>query len=196
MKIKNLFILLTVIIAITGCDVAKQVGGAYNLTQCKYDYNSISGLQLAGMDLSRGISAMQVLQLTPILTGQATSIPLNFTLNLDVTNPNSTAAMLHGLQYILSIDNVQFTSGTINQALNIASGEKQMLPLTIGLDLATLLKGETKDAATNIVKNFVGINDQKSQVTLQIRPTFMIGNQAIASPVYIPVQFSFGGKKQ
>lgn len=195
MRIKSLFILLTVILSITGCDVAKQVSGAYNLTQCKYDFNSISGLQLAGMNLSQGISPMQILQLTPVLTGQASSIPLDFTLNLDVSNPNPTTAMLHGLQYILSIDDVQFTTGTVNQALNIGSGEKQILPLVIGLDLATLLRGETKDAVTNIVKNFVGVNDKKSQVTLQIRPTFMIGNQSITSPVYIPVQFAFGGKK-
>ncbi len=196
MKTKSILLILTVMLTLSGCDVAKQISGAYNLTQCKYDFNSISALKLAGMDLSKGISAIQILQLTPILTGQSSSIPLNFTLNLDVTNPNSTAAMLHGLQYILNIDDVQFTSGTVNQALNIASGEKQILPLSIGLDLATLLTGESKDAALNIVKNIVGINDQKSQVTLQIRPTFMIGNQAIASPAYIPVKFSFGGKKQ
>lgn len=194
MKIRNFLFLLTVILSFAGCDVAKQVGGAYNLTQCKYDFKSISGLQLAGMDLSRGVSAMQLLQITPILTGQASSIPLNFTVNLDVTNPNQTAAMLHGMQYILSIDNVQFTSGSVNQSLNIASGQSQVLPLSIGLDLATLLTGETKDAVTNIVKNFIGINNQKSQVSLQIRPTFLIGNQTISSPVYIPVQFSFGGK--
>lgn len=195
MKTKSIFLLLTVMLTFSGCDVAKQVSGAYNLTQCKYDFNSISAMNLAGVDLSKGISALQVVQLTSVLTGNASSIPLNFNLNIDVSNPNPTAAMLHGLQYILNIDNVQFTTGTINQALNIASGEKQLLPLSIGLDLATLLKGESKDAALNIVKNIAGINDQKSQVTLQIRPTFMIGNQAITSPAYIPVQFAFGGKK-
>ncbi len=191
---KQFLCLFISILFLSGCDVAKQVGGAYNLTQCKYDFNSISALNIAGMDLSRGINAMQILQLTPVLTGQATSVPLNFTLNLDVTNPNQTAAMLHGLQYILSIDNVQFTTGTINQSLNIPSGEKQMLPLAIGLDLATLLKGETKNAVENIIKNFIGINNKQSQVTLQLRPTFMIGDRAIASPAYIPVSFSFGGK--
>ncbi|NDV54385.1 hypothetical protein D0T51_01370 [Parabacteroides sp. 52] len=195
MKIKQFTLLLITLFLFSGCDVAKQLGGAYNMTQCKYDYNSIDGLSVAGINLSKGITALQILQLTPILTGQASSIPLNFTLNMDISNPNQSAAMLHGLQYILHIDNIQFTSGTINQALNIPAGGKQMLPLTIGVDLATLLKGDTKDAVQNIVKNIAGINDQKSNVTLQIKPTLMIGNQAIPSPVYIPVHFSFGGKK-
>lgn len=195
MRIKQLFLLLAVVLTVSGCDVAKQVSGAYTMTQCKYDYNSISGLTIAGIDLSRGIQPLQILQLTPLLTGQASSIPLNFTLNLDVTNPNPSVALLNGLQYILSIDNVQFTTGSINQQLNIASGAKMTLPLTIGVDIASLLKGESKSAVENVVKNIAGINDKQSNVTLQIRPTFMVGNQAVLSPVYIPVSFSFGGKK-
>lgn len=194
MKLKQVFCLFLVCFLLQGCDVAKQVGGAYNLTQCKFDYNSISSLKLAGMDLSRGINAVQLLQLTPLLTGQASSVPLNFTLNLDIANPNSSAAFLEGLQYILSIDNVQFTTGAISQALHIAGGGKQTLPLAIGLDLATLLKGETKDAVVNVVKNIVGANDKQSQITLQLRPNIKVGDYTIPSPVYIPVSFAFGGK--
>lgn len=195
MKTKSILLLLTVLFTFSGCDVAKQVSGAYTLTQCKYDFNSISALNVAGMDLSKKISPVQIVQLTSLLTGKPSSIPLQFNLNLDVDNPNPSAAMLHGLQYILNIDNVQFTTGTINQALNIAAGAKQTLPLSIGLDLATLLSGDSKDATLNIIKNIAGVNDQKSQVTLQIRPTFMIGSQPVTSPVFIPVQFAIGGKK-
>lgn len=195
MKVKHYLLFLAVLFSLAGCDVAKQVSGAYNMTQCKYDFNSISGLNVAGIDLSRGIQPMQILQLTPLLTGQANSIPVNLTLNLDVNNPNPSEAFLNGLQYILSIDNVQFTTGSINEKLNIPAGQKQVLPLAIGMDIATLLKGDTKSAVENIVKNLVGMNDQKSEVTLQIRPTFMVGNQPVVSPVYIPVTFAIGGKK-
>lgn len=195
MKTKSILFILTVMLTLSGCDVAKQVSGAYNLTQCKYDFNSISGLQLGGTDLSRNLSATQILQLTTLLTGQPSSVPLNFTLNVDVTNPNATTAMLNGLQYILSIDNVQFTSGSINEAFSVDAGAKQVLPLAIGLDLATLLSGDTKDAVVNIVKNLAGINNQQSQVNLQIKPTFKIGNQSLSAPAYIPVQFAFGGKR-
>lgn len=194
MKLKHFFSLLLACVLLQGCDIAKQVSGAYNLTQCKFDYNSITNLQLAGMDLSKGVNAMQLLQLTPLLTGQASSVPLHFNLNLDITNPNQSAAFLQGLQYILQIDGVQFTTGSINQALNIAAGGKQQLPLTIGFDLATLLKGDSKDAVVNVVKNIVGVNDQQSQITLQLRPNIKVGDYTIPSPVYLPVSFAFGGK--
>ena len=101
--------------------------------------------------------------------------------------------MLHGLQYIVSIDDIKFTSGTLNKSLNIPSGETQTLPLTIGIDLATLMKNNSKEAITDIAKNFIGIGSKKSNVTVQVKPTFLIGNAPITSPTYIPVNFSFGG---
>ncbi len=195
MKFKHFLFLVAFLIPLTGCDVAKQVGGAYNMVQCKYDYKSISNLNLAGMDLSRGLSAANLLQLTSILTGATTSVPLDMTLNLNVTNPNQSSALLHGLQYILSIDDIQFTTGSVNQSLNVPAGGSQVLPLAIGFDLGTLLKGDTKNSVVNVAKNFLGIGNEKSNVTLQIKPTFMIGNIPITSPVYIPVSFAFGGMK-
>jgi len=194
MKSKQIFFILIILLSFSGCDVAKQVGGAYTMTQCKYDYHSISNLTLSGMDLSKGVSLAYIPQITSILSGKASTVPLNLTLNLDVKNPNQSAALLNGLQYILSIDNVQFTNGTLNQSLNIPAGGNQLLPLQIGVDIATLLKGESKDAVQNIAKNFLGMSDQKSNVTLQLKPTFMIGGQPVVSPVYIPVSFSFGGE--
>lgn len=195
MKIKLLFTSLFVFIFLSGCNVSKDLTSAYNMTQCKYSYKSISGLTISGMNLSNGFSAAYIPKLTSILSGNASSIPLNFTLNLNVNNPNQSQAVLNGLQYIISIDDVQFTTGKVNQSLNIEAGSTQILPLTIGVDVATLMKGESKSAIQNITKNFIGIGSKESKVTVQLKPTFVIGGQPISSPVYIPVSFSFGGKK-
>lgn len=194
MKLYFLSIVLVLATVLSGCGaVGNDLTSAYNITQCKYDYNSISNLRVSGMNLTNGISPLQVPKIINILSGNASSIPLDFTLNLNVNNPNSTPAAFNGLQYIISIDDIQFTTGHVNKALNIASGATQVLPLTIGLDLATLMKNNSKSAITNIAKNFIGIGDKKSNVTIQIKPTFMIGGTPITSPVYIPVSFSFGG---
>jgi len=194
MKFKQLVLVLAVFFTFSGCDVAKQFGNAFNFTQCKFNYNSITNLSLSGTNLSRGLTAANILQLTSLLMGNAPSIPLDFTLNLDVTNPNQSAAALNGLQYILNIDDVQFTTGTINQSFSVAGGGTQVLPLQIGFDLATLLKGDSKNAILNIAKNFLGIGNQKSNVTLQLKPSFNIGGYPLTSPTYIPVSFAFGGK--
>lgn len=193
---KRILALLAIVITFISCDVAKQqVAGLYNMVNCKYSYNSISGLSIAGINASNGLSLTSIPKVTSILTGTATSIPLNFTLNLDVNNPNQGAALLSGMDYIISIDDIQFTTGSMDQSLSIGAGQTQVLPLTIGLDLASLMKDNSKSAITEIAKNFLGIGSQKSNVSVQLRPTFKIGESKIASPVYIPVSFSFGGSK-
>lgn len=193
---KKILALLAIVITFISCDVAKQqAAGLYNMVNCKYSYNSISGLSIAGINASNGLSLTSIPKVTSILTGTATSIPLNFTLNLDVNNPNQGAALLSGMDYIISIDDIQFTTGSMNQSLSIGAGQTQVLPLTIGLDLASLMKNNSKSAITEIAKNFLGIGSQKSKVSVQLRPTFKIGESRIASPVYIPVSFSFGGPK-
>ena len=191
---KKSAIIFGLCVILTGCDVLKQLGGVYNMTECKYNYNSITQMTLSGVDVSRGVSISSIPTILSILNGQATSIPLNFNLNLDVSNPNASEAAMHGMEYILSIDNIQFTTGKVDRSLTIPSGGTQMLPLTIGFDLKSLLQGGTQDAVVNILKNIIGINDQKSNVTIQLKPTFMVGNLPVTSPVYIPVSFSFGGK--
>ncbi len=198
MKFKLLGLCLSITMMFTGCGTVGEsfegLSSAYNITKCEYNYRSISNLSLSGMNLSNGVSLTNIPKVVSVLSGTASSIPLDFILNLDIKNPNATAAALNGLQYIISVDDIQFTTGQVNQAMSIASGATQTLPLNIGVDLATLMKGNSKSAVENIAKNFLGIGSQKSNVTVQIKPTFLIGNTPVTSPMYIPVNFSFGGK--
>lgn len=195
MNIKKIVALLLVVIAMVSCEAARNVAGAYNMVNCKYDYQSISDLSISGINFSNksGISANSVAKLTSILSGKSTSIPVNFTLNLNVKNPNNSDAFLNGLQYIISVDDVKLTTGSVDQALKIASGQTRNLPITIGLDLAPLMTSSTKETMINVAKNLAGIGSKKSNISVQLKPSFLIGNTSVASPVYIPVNFSIGG---
>lgn len=180
-----------------GTTVGNDLLGAYNMTQCEYSYNSVSNLSVSGINLSSGTSALSVTnlaKLTSILSGTATSIPLNFNVNMNVKNPNTTSALLSGLQYNVKIDGINFTNGTLNQAINIPAGGTQSIPLTVGVDVASLMKTNTQSSVLNIVKNFVGVGSEKSNVSVELKPSFNVGGQTITSPVAIPVSFTFGGK--
>ncbi|MBS5979159.1 MAG: hypothetical protein KIB51_05395, partial [Dysgonomonas mossii] len=119
-KILSLLIIMAIFIS---CDsVQKSLSGTYNMINCEYNYKSISGLTVSGINLSNGLSVTSIPKVTSILSGNASSIPLNFTLNLDVKNPNSSAAMMNGLQYIISVDDIQLTTGSLNQALSVEAG--------------------------------------------------------------------------
>lgn len=188
--------LCSVMLTLSGCNALQSsLSSAYNLANCDYKYNSISNLTISNMNLSSGISALMIPKVLTILSGNSSSIPLNFTLNMDVKNPNAGTAAFQALNYIISIDDVQFTSGNFKQAFSVAGGETKVLPMTIGVDVAELMKNNSKSAVENIVKNFLGLSDTESKVTVQLKPSFKVGEQTFTSPIYIPISFNFGGKK-
>lgn len=193
---KKLVILITTVAlaaSISGCDVIKQAQGAYNLTSCEYDFNSLSNFTVGGVEISGGsLNLMELAKLTSLLTLDAKSIPLDMTVNLDVTNPNTSPAAMNRLQYILNIDDVELTHGTLDQTIYIAAGDKSVLPLQIGVDLKSLLSGDTGNAVVKAIKNIAGIGDSKTKVTVQLKPTFTVGSIPFTPPSYIPVSFDLG----
>jgi len=196
-KMKNIIIGFIIIglWTLSGCS-ALQTGfsNARNLANCDYKYRSITNLTISDINLSQGLSPLIIPRVLSILSGNASSIPLNFTLNLDVNNPNSGAAAFQSLLYIISIDDIRFSSGNFNQPFNVESGETKVLPMVIGIDIMELMNNNSKSAVENIVKNFLGLGDTASKVTVQLKPSFKVGEQVFASPLYIPVNFTFGGK--
>ena len=191
---KWIFVALVCAFSASSCDVVRQVGSSFNMVNCKYEFHSITGMSLAGINVSEGLSLTNIARATSLLAGNASSIPLNMTINLDVTNPNASAALLSGMQYILSIDGIEFTTGSLAKQFNVPAGATNVLPLAIGFDIATLMAGDTRDAVSSAVMNLIGIGDRKSSVSLRIRPSFLVNNLTVTSPVFIPVEFSFGGR--
>lgn len=183
------FMLCSATLLLSGCDVMRQLGSAYNMTHCTYAFNALSKLSVADIDVKRQLSPLDLLKITPLLTGAAKDVPMKLALDIDITNPNMTEAGLQGIQYILSIDGVQFTTGHLNDAVSVPSLSTKTMTMNVGFDLATLFSGPSKEAAINIVKNIVGIGNAQSRVKLEIKPAFKIGNQLMTSPAYIPLEF-------
>ena len=175
---------------LTGCGVLKQVGGAAMMTQCTYAFNSVSDVSIIGISLSQKPSALDLLKIAPVIAGKATSVPMTITIKVDIHNPNKMEAMMQGMQYILSVDGVQFTTGSVTTPVSVPAGATGMMPVALGFDLATLLSGAAKDATVNIIKNLVGINDTKSNVKFEIKPSFKIGTQVMTAPAFIPLNFT------
>lgn len=196
---KKIISLISIAVIIWSCDVAKQVAGTYQLTQCKYDYRSISGLTLAGVNLQNihslsSLNVTNIARLTGAFGSKSGSLPLSFTLNLNVTNPGNQTALLSGMGYILEIDGHQMTSGFLDQKLQVAGGSNALLPISMSFDLKQVLGGESLEAMKNLAFNFAGIGSNTSNVTVKLKPSFTIGGQTINNPSYIPVSFQLNKK--
>ena len=192
---KKILALIGFVAIFSACNVAQQLAGAYNMTQCKFDFHSISGLTVDGINLSNinSISSLNPVTLAKLVTAFSSpsgTLPLNFTLNLDVTNPNPQQALLNGLSYILEIDGTEMTTGSIQQQIEVAGNGQTVLPLTLGFDAKKVAGGKSMESLKNLIFNFAGIGGNPSNVTFRIKPNFTIGGNTFSVPAYIPVSFT------
>ncbi len=190
---KKIIALFSLVLTMFSCDVAQSVMSTLSLTQCKYDFNSISGISLGGVKMDSNNLVSSALAMSTLFTKN--TLPLQFTLNLDVKNPGTQTALLNGLQYILQIDGIEMSTGATDSKLQVAPGETGKLPINLSFDLKQAMSGQSADAIKNLALNFVGIGSEPTNVTFKMKPSLNIGGQLVPSPAFIPVSFSFGGKK-
>jgi len=196
---KKVIALVGLVVILFSCGVAKQVTAMYAITQCRYLIESIANLTLGGIKLQNvnNISSLNPLAAANLLAAFASpngSLPLNFTLNLDVTNPGTQTALLNSANYILEIDGMQMTQGAVNKQIKIGSGQKATLPIAIGFDLKKVMSGQSLDAIKNLAFNFAGIGGGNSNVTLKLQPSLVVGGNTVNSPDYIPISFTVNKK--
>ncbi|MDR2683072.1 MAG: hypothetical protein LBB64_04280 [Dysgonamonadaceae bacterium] len=191
---KKLMALIGIVVVMSSCNVAKQAAGGYQMTQCYYQFHSISRLNLAGVDLQNvtnpySLKPAQLTALTAAFLRKEGSLLLTFTLNLDVTNPGQQPAFLTELRYVLEIDGYELTTGYLPKQIYIGSGQTVGMAIPMACDLKQALHNESLEAIKNLAFNFAGIGNGPSRVTVKLQPGFMFKNKTIASPVYFPVSF-------
>jgi hypothetical protein len=77
---KTVIIFTSILLLLSGCDVFKQIGGAYQLSQCEYTYHSVDDIQIAGINIGDGsrLSLSNLASISTILAGSSKmqTIPL------------------------------------------------------------------------------------------------------------------------
>jgi hypothetical protein len=167
------------------------------MSQSNYSFNSISNVQLGGLNLGNAssISLSNIASVATLLAGGGQQpIPFNMVLNMNVENPNPVTAILSGLGFDIAINDMHLTSGNINQPIQIDAGQTIVLPISIGVDIRDLISQHSQQQVSSTISSFLGITNNAANVTVRLRPTLMVGNVPVPSPVAIPVSFSFGGR--
>ncbi len=183
---------------ISGCsEVMKQVNEMTTFTKCQFRLASVDKASLAGIvlqgDSISDISALNLLKLQEAFS--AGSLPLQFTVNLEVQNPNASPAGLSKMEWVLLVDGNQLTNGTMEKAVEIApNGGISALPLDISLDLVKALSGNNLDSMVNLAMGIAGEGSAPTKVTLQVKPYMTIAGQALEYPGLITVTHSFPPK--
>jgi hypothetical protein len=199
---KKFLTMLSVALMFCGCDLVKQFGNAYQMTQCEYSFGSIENIIAADVNFSQindlsDINPLKVASLLSSLKSTSGTLPVAFTLNLDVKNPGTQTAALQSTAFILQLDDKKITQGSLATPVQILAGATSNLPLTLSFDLKNVLKGEGIDKIKNValaLANYAGIdglgNAEPVKMTLLVKPNMTIGGKTVSIPNYIPIAFT------
>ncbi len=187
-KLKRTLIILFVTAGLASCDVLTQVAQMANFANCTFDLNSVNHIEMLGINLSKGMSRenlniSQGLALVNAISNR--SLPVTFNVNLDVSNPNSIAASMAKMDYILTLNGKQVVSTTMNNSVNVPAKSSSMVTIPVTTDLFQLFSGESADAIVNLAFKLAGASSNPVNVGLQVKPYITVGNQQLAYPNYI-----------
>ena len=189
-KIKRTLIILFVALGLSSCDLLTQVAQMANFANCTFDFNSINKIQMLGVNLSKGmtkddLNATQLLNLANALMKR--ELPVTFNVKLDVENPNSIAAAMSKMDYIVSLNGKQVISTTMNNSINVPAKSKNTITIPVTTDLFQLFSGESADAILNMAFKLAGASSDPVKLGLQVKPYITINNQQLAYPNYITI---------
>lgn len=191
-KFKKALIIIFVSLGLSSCEVLTQIANSaaemYNFTNCTFDFKDVNQIQMLGIDLSRGmnksdLNVSQLLQLTNALLNK--SLPVSFNLNLNVDNPNSIAASMAKMDYIVALNGKEVISTTMNNGISVPSNSSSTISIPITTDLFKLFNGETSDAIVNLAFKLAGAQSDPVNVGLQVKPYISINGRQMAYPNYI-----------
>ena len=189
-KIKRTLIILFVALGLSSCDLLTQVAQMANFANCTFDFNSINHIQMLGVNLSKGmtkddLNATQLLNLANALMKR--ELPVTFNVKLDVENPNSIAAAMSKMDYIVSLNGKQVISTTMSNSINVPAKSKNTITIPVTTDLFQLFSGESADAILNLAFKLAGASSDPVKLGLQVKPYITINNQQLSYPNYITI---------
>ena len=187
-KVKKTLMILFVGLSLASCDVLTQVAQMANFANCTFNFNNVNNTQMLGVNLSKGmtkesLNVTQLLSLTNAIMSK--SLPVTFNVNLDVSNPNSIAASMAKMDYILTLNGKQVVSTTLNQAINVPANASNVISIPIMTDLFQLFSGESADAIVNLAFKLAGASSNPVNVGLKVKPYISINGQQLPYPDYI-----------
>jgi LEA14-like dessication related protein len=179
-------------IAENSCNFLKEIAA---LGKCEFRVATLEDPEIAGVDVSqiRSFNDLNLVEMgiisASILKGD---LPLSFTLNVEVRNPNPAMAAMNRLEYLAFIDDVEVARGQLDRRIEIpANGGVSIVPLRLGTDLIDILKKDSRQALVNFGLNLADAGNRPTRVSIKVKPTILVGAMEINYPGYFTVKHDF-----
>ncbi len=171
MRPRASLLLLALLPVLSGCATLQQMAA---LRQVDFSLDRISGLSLAGVDLSRiqryeDLGLMDAARIAAAFT--TGDLPLGLTLHVRADNPEGNGqARMTALDWTLLLQDKETVSGGIPQAVLIPAAGTADIPLTVSLDLLEFFQGSGRDLV-NLALSLAGGEVPPTTVSLRATPT-------------------------
>lgn len=183
---------------LSSCDVLQQVSQMATFAKCDFRLESVQQLTLSGVNVQnvKKASDLNLFDYGKLATSVATQqFPLDFTLNLEARNPNTSAAAMTKIDWILLIDNIEMTRGSLDKQVSVpANNGTTIIPMNMHFDLKQVLSGKSADAIINFGLNLAGAGNKPTRFTLQMKPTLSVAGIPVTYPGYLNVSTDFTSK--
>jgi LEA14-like dessication related protein len=192
---KILPLLIAAMMMTSSCSVLEQASELSSLSKCEFRLKNVQNPTLAGIEISKIDSAddlglMDYARLTSAIASN--NLPLSFLLNVESRNPNTKIAAMNRMNWILYVDDIEMTSGLVNQRVEIPpGGGSAIIPVNINVNLMEVLQGESGEALLNFGFNIAGSGERPTRILMKLKPTIYVGSNEIEYPGYINVKTEF-----
>lgn len=187
-KFRRVLMVLLVMLGLASCDVLNQVAQVANFANCKFNFDSVNQIQMLGVNLSKGMSKsdLNITQLASLTNAIISRrLPVTFNVNVGVNNPNTIAASMAKMDYILSLNGKEVISTTLNKSISVPANGNSVVSIPITTDLFQLFSGESADAIVNLAFKLAGATSDPVNVGLKVKPYISINGQQLAYPDYL-----------
>jgi LEA14-like dessication related protein len=182
---KKIWTIVLLSTMLSGCSILSELTA---LSKCEFSFHSAQDPVVAGIDIMQ----VQSFSDLTLMDGQriATQIlqnrlPFGITANIEVRNPGITTAALNHIEWIAFIDDVQISSGKVEQRVEILpNGGTAIVPVRIESDLFEYLEGDSPRTMLNFALNLIDAGGQPTRLSLKIKPSVVIGSTLLPYPDY------------
>ncbi|MEX2527343.1 MAG: LEA type 2 family protein [Gemmatimonadota bacterium] len=171
--VRSRFLALALIFVpgLQGCATLQELAA---LRQVEFSLDRVSGVALAGVEISRirsfeELSLTDVARLTTALARQ--EAPLSMVIHVAARNPEGNRqARVTGLEWQLFLQDRETVSGGLPESIAIPTGSTGDIPLEIRLDLLDFFQGNARDLV-NLALALGGQEAPATTLRLQAIPT-------------------------
>lgn len=185
------FLLVTItVLMLSGCALNQKAQIAA-LGKFNYDVTSVQNMRIAGRDINSfetdgGVSLTNLPGIAMALLTK--DLPLEATVNLQMTNPTSTVTKINEFKYLIEMGGKPLFEGSVNENINLAQGQSMVVPLSFRANLF----GVAKDQGIEKVLSDIFTRKSDAFLALKIKPSVKIGGRNYFYPGYITVDKDFG----